>query len=58
MNQVSARSKFGGRGGETYAGKANNDEALVLVLLVKLLKAAVLAGEAAVAGRVDDEDRL
>jgi hypothetical protein len=29
-----------------------------VVLLVELLEAAVLAGKAAVAGRVDDEDRL
>ena len=29
-----------------------------MVLLVKLLEAAILAGKAAVAGRVDDEDRL
>jgi hypothetical protein len=55
---VSRHSEGQRKGRGTHAGETKDDEALVVVLLVKLLEAAVLAGKAAVAGRVDDEDRL
>jgi hypothetical protein len=41
-----------------FAGEAEHDEAVVLELLVEGLEAFVLGRQAALAGRVDDEDDL
>ena len=41
---------------ELVAGKAEDDQALVAVLLVERLQPVVLRGEPAPAGRVDDQD--
>ena len=43
---------------ELVAGEAYDDKSLVLILLVERLEAVVLRGEAALAGGVDDEQRL
>jgi hypothetical protein len=43
---------------ELVARETNDDETLVLVLLVELLKSVELRGEAALGGRVEDEEDL
>lgn len=44
--------------GKLVAGEAEDDETLVGILLVELLEALVLGGEAALGGDVDNEDYL
>ncbi|MNP80699.1 hypothetical protein D3C76_1788710 [compost metagenome] len=43
---------------ELVAGKTQDHETAVVIFLIKLLQVAVLGGEAAAAGRIDNQQHL